>query len=115
MRHSAIRNGRRLIWNTQSLWDQARGLERFELEAESVPKLDRDCWFDNEKPPTLRRVAEHCRRILESTKEFPVILNDDGSLMDGGHRLCRALIEGKTTVTAVQFKVMPMPDKNLPA
>jgi len=50
MRHSTIRNGRRLIWNTQSLWDQARGLERFELEVESVPELDRDCWFDNEKP-----------------------------------------------------------------
>ena len=30
--------------------------------------------------------------------------------MDGGHRLARALLEGTTTIKAVQFAQMPEPD-----
>jgi hypothetical protein len=61
--------------------------------------------------PTLREIVRHCRRINEATSEYPIILNDDGTLMDGGHRLCRALLEGRDTIAAVQFPTMPPPDE----
>ena len=32
-------------------------------------------------------------------------------VMDGGHRLCKALLENRTTVLAVQFPAMPAPDE----
>ena len=32
---------------------------------------------------------------MRSDTRLPVIINDDGRLMDGGHRLARALIEGR--------------------
>ena len=50
-------------------------------------------------------------RINEATLDHPVILNADGSLMDGGHRICKALLEGRKTVMAVQFETMPEPDE----
>ncbi len=31
--------------------------------------------------------------------------------MDGGHRLCKALLEGRRTIRAVRFDVMPEPDE----
>ncbi|NNE65864.1 MAG: hypothetical protein HKN33_04800 [Pyrinomonadaceae bacterium] len=111
MKHSTVRNGKRLIWKTERLWDLARDLEPFEVEVESFRELDQDCWFGSHKVPSLRNVAEHCRRINTADFSKPIILNEDGSLMDGGHRLCRALLEGQKHVMAVRFEKMPAPDK----
>ena len=114
--HSNTRGGKRLVWYTENLWALARDLPVFEVPLDSVlawtgaPALDEDCWFVG-RPPTLREVARHCRRINDASYDFPVILNDDGSLMDGGHRLCKALLDERQTISAVQFANMPRPDE----
>ena len=109
-KHSTVRNGRRLVWYTERLWRLAAGLRPFDVEIETIAELDQDCWF-GDKEPTVRRVADHCRRIAAADLDYPIILNSDGSLMDGGHRLCKALLDGKTTVRAVRFDTMPEPDE----
>lgn len=108
-KHTAVRDGRRLVWYTKRLWDLSRDLEPFELSIESIQELDCDCWFGSTEP-TMREVAKHAERIFNADLSYPVILNDDGSLMDGGHRICKALIRGQSSVQAVQFDVMPEPD-----
>jgi hypothetical protein len=40
----------------------------------------------------------------------PIILGDDGRVMDGMHRVVRALLEGRATIAAVRFDVDPEPD-----
>jgi hypothetical protein len=108
--HSTIRGGQRLLWYTERLWRLAEKLPPFEISICGVPELDQNCWFDGSEP-TLRRVAEHCARINDADLSKPIILNADGSLMDGGHRLCKALLEGRQTILAVRFDVMPAPDE----
>lgn len=108
--HSTRVGGKRYIWYTERLWKLARELPEFEIEVESLQELDRDCWFGTGRVPTIREVAAHCRRINEVNTEFPVILNEKGGLMDGGHRLARALLEGSKTIKAVQFAQTPEPD-----
>ena len=110
-RHTTIRDGRRLIWQTKRLWKLADHLVPFDLDVSSVKELDQDCWFGKDVSPTLRKVAYHCRKINNASFDFPIILNADGSLMDGGHRLCRALLEGKKTLKAVRFDETPEPDE----
>ena len=110
-KHSTIRNGKRLVWYTEKLWAQSQDLSPFKIEIASIKELDRDCWFGPEKEPTLREIAQHCQRIMEASLEIPIILNDDGSLMDGGHRICKALIKGQKTIGAVRFESMPEPDE----
>lgn len=110
-KHSTIRNGKRLVWYTENLWIRSHGLSPFEIEVSSVKELDEDCWFGPGKKPTLREIAQHCRRINSASLEKPIILNADGSLMDGGHRLCKAILEGHKTIKAVQFTSMPEPDE----
>jgi hypothetical protein len=39
-----------------------------------------------------------------------VILGSDGRVMDGMHRIARAVLEGRTTVRAVRFPMNPEPD-----
>ena len=59
------------------------------------------------KQSPLREIAKHSRRINDASLDIPIILNDDGSLMDGGHRLCKALLEGHQFTRAIQFAAMP--------
>ncbi len=110
-KHTNIRDGKRFVWYTDNLWAKSASLPPFKVEVSSIRELDEDCWFGPEKNPTLREVAQHCQRINAASLDRPIILNSDGSLMDGGHRLCRALIEGQSTVMAVQFPEMPEPDE----
>ena len=41
---------------------------------------------------------------------YPIILGDDGRVMDGMHRVARALLEGRVSIQAVQFEEIPEPD-----
>lgn len=40
----------------------------------------------------------------------PVILGAEGRVMDGMHRIARAILEGRSTIKAVQFVIEPEPD-----
>ncbi len=117
--HSNVRDGKRLVWYADRLWRLAADLPVVEVELESVKAwtgagaLDEDCWFVGARVPTLREVARHCQRINVATFDHPIILNDDGSLMDAGHRLCKALVEGRATISTARFPSMPPPDEVL--
>lgn len=108
--HSTEIDGKRYIWFTDRLWILAQELPEFNIDVERFQELDRDCWFGTGRTPTIREVAAHCKRINRVNTEFPVIINENGRLMDGGHRLARALLEGNKTIKAVQFAQMPEPD-----
>ena len=48
--------------------------------------------------------------IDEVDLSYPIILDRDGRVMDGMHRICRAVREGKDTIPAVRFAASPEPD-----
>jgi hypothetical protein len=58
----------------------------------------------------LRQIAEHFRLVRDVDPSHPIILAADGRVMDGMHRVVRALLEGRTAIAAVQFDVQPEPD-----
>lgn len=109
--HSTERDGKRYIWYTERLWELAKDLPEYDVDVERFEELDRDCWFGQGSTPTIREVADHCRRINETDPRYPLIINDNDQLMDGGHRLAQALLEGRKTVKAVRFEEMPEPDE----
>ncbi len=51
----------------------------------------------------------HARLIAEYDLDDPVIPSADGRVMDGMHRICRALVEGRESVLAVRFEKDPEP------
>jgi hypothetical protein len=111
-KHTAIREGKRLLWYTGRLWELSKGFTPFWISLSEIAELDSDCWFGGAEP-TLREVAKHADRIAKADLSYPIILNDDGSLMDGGHRVCKALLGGQTSILAVKFSEMPAPDEVL--
>jgi hypothetical protein len=113
-KHSHLVDGGRGFWWTERLWAEAAGLPVRRVRIDDIAEFDQDCWFGG-RAPTGRQVAEHARRIEVADLRFPVILAADGSLMDGGHRIARAWIDGRTEVDAVRFEVDPEPDWIEPA
>jgi hypothetical protein len=55
-------------------------------------------------------MAFHMRRALDVDTNYPVILSQEGFIMDGWHRVLRALIDGKATIKAVRFQKTPPHD-----
>lgn len=113
-KHSRIIAGNRVVWHTERLWELARDLPVKLVALDDLPELDRDCWFGTAHVPTIRTVAKHARRIRDADRSYPIILSADGGLMDGGHRLAKAWLEGATEIRAVQFAVDPEPDQVIP-
>ncbi|HEY9236620.1 MULTISPECIES: hypothetical protein [Phenylobacterium] len=109
-----LADGRRGLWWTDRLWALAADLPVQRVKLAAIPELEIDCWFGERHRPTVREVAGHAKRILDADPAYPVILCAEGRLMDGGHRLAKALIAGQDEIAAVRFPVTPEPDEILP-
>ena len=59
----------------------------------------------------LRVFAAHMKKVLDANLEHPIVLAANGVIMDGRHRLAKALLEGRTTIKAVRFEMGPEPDR----
>lgn len=98
-------------WDVHRLVELTRDLSRESVPLVEIRELDESYW-GNEGPErmTCREVVDHTRLMLDSDLAFPVILSSDGRVMDGMHRICKALLEGRSEIEAVRFVEDPEPD-----
>ena len=76
-----------------------------------IRELDEPHWaHETARQLTCREIVGHARLMLDSDLSFPVILSSDGRVMDGMHRVCKALLEGLSEIDAVRFTQDPEPD-----
>ena len=100
-----------LAWNIDRLLRLTSEQEPIDLPLEGIREIDEAFWFSCDgDTPTCRRVAEHAKLINEMSLDHPIIIDLEGRVMDGMHRVCKAFIEGLKTVKAVRLLVMPEPD-----
>jgi hypothetical protein len=65
--------------------------------------------YHNYDNVTLRQMATYIRTVNDADLEFPIILDEDGEVMDGRHRIVKCLVNGFTTIKAVRFDKNPDP------
>jgi hypothetical protein len=102
------------VWYTERLWALSRELPVRTIGIAEIAEFDQNCWFGPTHAPTCREVAMHAKRIWDADLSYPVILSANGGLMDGGHRIAKAWMNGSTEIQAVQFAVDPEPDLIVP-
>lgn len=95
-------------WHVPRLIEAAASLTPEEVPVASFRDLDEQVW---EHLLTPRTVVNHLRRVLQADLSYPIIVSEDGWVMDGCHRLSKALLEGRETVLAVRFLKNPPPDE----
>jgi hypothetical protein len=107
--HSHIVGDRNLIWDVHRLVTLTRGHPVRQVPLSRIAELDESFWFGDERA-TCRAVALHAKLIQETDLAHPIILSSSGRVMDGMHRVCKALQENRASVAAVQFIEDPEPD-----
>ena len=95
----------RHTWNVARLVELSRGLPVL-----TIP-LDHLCVYYTYEKLTLRELVMHMKAVNDADLSFPIILDEDGELMDGRHRIMKAMLLGLPEVKAVRFDSNPQPDK----
>ena len=57
----------------------------------------------------IREIVMHIKAVNDADLSKPVILDEDGELMDGRHRIMKAILLGNQTIKAVRFQENPSP------
>lgn len=96
-------------WDVDRLVALAEGLPVESVQLAKIGEIDTAYWYDD-SPPTVRSIVEHFRLMREVETSYPIILGPDGRVMDGMHRIARALIEQRDEIRAVRLPVLPPPD-----
>jgi len=92
-------------WSVSRLFELAKALEVMEVPIEHL-----NIFYTYTKL-TLREMVMHMKAVNDSDLTFPIILDEDGELMDGRHRIMKALLTGESSIKAVRFDVNPSPCK----
>ena len=89
-------------YQVSELIEASKDLEVFEVKTA-------DIFLNYESPCANNLVSfiEHCKRTDAADLKHAIILSPCNYILDGKHRVAKALIKGNKTVKAVRFKEMP--------
>lgn len=90
-------------WSVSRLFELARALPVMD-----IPLNHLSVYYTYEKL-TLRAMVMHMKAVNDADLGMPIILDEDGDLMDGRHRLMKAMLLGNETIKAVRFDENPSP------
>ena len=80
------------------------------LETKEMPIEHLNIYNLGFKGDSMREWVSHMKAVLEVDLKYPIILDEDGYVMDGRHRIAKALLNGEETIKFVRFDKTPPPD-----
>ena len=90
-------------WSVARLFELSRSLPVMD-----VPLNHLNVYVVYEKL-TLREMVMHMKAANDADLNLPIILDEDGELMDGRHRIMKAMLIGADSIKAVRFDENPSP------
>ncbi|GAB5491590.1 MAG: chromosome partitioning protein ParB [Phototrophicaceae bacterium] len=102
-------------WKARTLWKLAETmpietimLDSFDWESDNF-----ECNAFSEQP-LWREVGDQAKRIINADLQYPIVLSDEGNIMDGMHRVLKCYVFGVPSIQAVRFIENPPPDEIVP-
>jgi hypothetical protein len=96
-------------WDVERLIQLTESFPRRRVALSEIRELSGP-WFGSDEAATWVALVEHVKLMDAADPSFPIILAADGTVMDGMHRVAKALLAGQTDILAVQFTVDPPPN-----
>lgn len=93
----------RHMWSIPRLFELSKSLNVMDIPLDHMNLTDK---LDD---LTLRGMVMHMNAVNNADLSFPIILDEDGEIMDGRHRIMKALLTGEKTIKAVRFDKNPPP------
>ena len=97
-------------WDVDRLVAMTRDFPRIEVPLTNLREIDEAFPADEKALVTWRNVIGHMALIEAADSNYPIILAANGQVMDGRHRMAKAMLAGRNTIQAVQFRNDPEPD-----
>jgi hypothetical protein len=98
-----------LAWDVDRLVDLSGDLPRMQIPLSAIRELD-EPWAGEGESQTWLEMVEHIKLIEAADLSYPIILSASGRVMDGMHRVTKAVLQGRAAIEAVQFDEDPAPD-----
>jgi len=97
------------FWKATSLYAAAeeQGCKPYRLPLKFIDMSD-ERW---KRSGRIVDVAHHYMRIRNADTSIPIIISPVGGILDGYHRIVRALVDGEKYVMALRLTDMPEPDE----
>lgn len=91
-------------YSVARLIDSTKHLKPFDAPLAAI-NLSARSWGD----PSLFDFAFHVKRVMDADLDMPIILDWNGKIADGRHRVIKAIVEGRKTIKAVRmtWKIEP--------
>ena len=99
-----------LAWDVLKLVELSKDFKVFEKPVSEIGELKESYWFAPDQEARCEDIIQHAKQIYEADLSYPIILCSKGRIMDGMHRVCKAKLEGRETILAVQFEEPLEPD-----
>lgn len=93
-------------YSVAKLLDDAKDLPVFDIPLIALNLTD-SIWQD----ANMFELAFHVKKCVEADLKFPILLDWDGGIADGRHRVIKAIVEGKRTIKARRMMWKPSPEK----
>ena len=99
------------IWDVRALLKSAKLLPIIDMPLADIREIDEPYWFDHGGPaPTCRAILGHVVQAMDTDLSYPILLCSDGRIMDGMHRVLKALHQGHSHIKARKLLHTPPPD-----
>ena len=99
-----------LAWDVLKLIRLSKDFEVIQIPLSDIRELKETYWFGLGAPPITLDIAQHAKQIYEADLSYPIILCPEGRVMDGMHRVCKAFLESRETISAVRFAELHEPE-----
>lgn len=97
------------IWDVHSLVALSEKLNVKEILITDIQELNEAYWFPDTHPTT-QQMIEHMQLVNAADLSYPIILCAEGRVMDGMHRIAKAILGHQTHILAVQFEHTTKPN-----
>jgi len=99
----------RKCWFVSRLFEKAK-----DLPVQEMPITALNTLHLRPTSNTMASFVNHVRKVNNADLSYPIILDDEGYVMDGRHRIAKALLDGKETIKFVRFEETPYRDFEKP-
>jgi hypothetical protein len=99
-----------LAWDVERLVALSRDFPVLHVPLTDIREIGEPFSSECDEAASWRSMVEHIRLIEAADLRFPIILSAEGRVMDGMHRVVKALLAGQATIDAVRFTADPEPD-----
>lgn len=96
-------------WDVDNLVRLSQALPIIDIELSNIEELD-EFFKENGNLLTYRSIAKHIKLVQDAELKYPIILSKTGRVMDGMHRVIKAVLLGHKVIKAVRFVEDLKPD-----